>query len=65
MIIELQQVKDYFISLSPEERKDLCEAIAENIYFLDCDLQERVFELIGQADPVICKEIRKINGFTS
>lgn len=59
------QAGEFIRSLKREERKDLCEAIAEDIYFLDMTLQDKVFELLWEVNPEFADEIRKINSFTT
>lgn len=50
--------------MSEEEQKDLCEAIAEDIYFLEEKMQKAVLESLEKAHPDMSDKIRRINGFT-
>ena len=58
------QIREFYDSLSEEEQKDLCEAIAENIYFLEEKMQKAVLESLEKAHPDMSDKIRRINGFT-
>ena len=61
---EFYQAGRFYRSLSPEEREDLAEAVAENIFFLDEELQKKVAELLGTVDSGLGAEIMKRNNFT-
>lgn len=63
-MMHMTQVKEFYRSLSDEEKKDLCEAIAEDIYFLDEGIQADVLALMEKAEPEISARIRQINSFT-
>lgn len=58
------QIKEFYQSLSEEEKKDLCAAIAEDIFFLDEEIQREVLRLIYEAEPEISEKIMEINRFT-
>lgn len=58
------QIREFYDSLSEDEKKDLCEAIAEDIYFLEEKTQEAILESLEKAHPDISDKIRKINDFT-
>ncbi|MEE0772397.1 MAG: catalase-related domain-containing protein [Anaerovoracaceae bacterium] len=58
------QIREFYDSLSEEEQKDLCEAIAEDIYFLEEKMQKAVLESLEKAHPDMSDKIRRINGFT-
>lgn len=63
--MQKQQVKAFYDSLSGAQKSELCMAIAENIYFLEDSLQERILALLHEAEPEMSAEIRKINSFTT
>ena len=58
------QIREFYDSLSEEEQKDLCEAIAEDIYFLEEKMQKAVLDSLEKAHPDMSDKIRRINGFT-
>ena len=60
-----EQVKAFYISLNEEEKSELCETIAEDIFFLEDNLQERILELLQKAEPELAEKIRRINDFTT
>lgn len=62
---ELMQAKQFYDSLCDEERQDLHETIAESIFFLDEDLQEKILALLHRVAPELSREIRRINRFTT
>ena len=47
------QIREFYDSLSEEEQKDLCEAIAEDIYFLEEKMQKAVLDSLEKAHPDI------------
>lgn len=58
---EFYQAGRFYRSLSPEEREDLAEAVAENIFFLDEELQEKVVLLLEKADRELGNKIKEKN----
>lgn len=64
-MMQKQQVGEFYRSLTEEQRRELCMAIAEDIYFLEDALQERVLALLQEAEPEISRRIREINSFTT
>ena len=60
-----EQVATFYMSLNEDEKSELCEAIAEDTYFLENNLQERIIALLHKAEPELAERIRKINGFTT
>lgn len=63
--MQKQQVKAFYESLTDEQKRELCMAIAEDIFFLEETLQSRILALLHEAEPEISEEIRKINSFTT
>lgn len=64
MMNHSKQINNFYQSISEHAKKDLCEAIAEDIYFLSEDLQKNIIILFDDAAPEIAEKIRKINNFT-
>ena len=58
------QIRSFYASLSDEEKDILCEALADDFYFLEKDIQEKVLDLLQKAEPELSERIKKINGFT-
>ncbi len=58
---EFYQAGRFYRSLSPEEREDLAEAVAENIFFLDEELQGKVVLLLEKADRELGNKIKEKN----
>lgn len=63
-MMQRSQARDFYRSLSEKEKTELCKAIAEDIFFLENSLQEKILEALHEADPELAEEIRKINSFT-
>ena len=61
----LEQVAAFYMSLDEERKSELCEAIAEDIYFLEKSLQEEILALLQKAEPGLAERIRRINDFTT
>lgn len=59
------QARVFYREMTPAQRQDLEEAIAEDIFFLDRGLQEKIVALIGQADVQLAENIRRRNDFTT
>lgn len=59
-----QQAEEFYGNLSEDVRKDLCESIAEDIYFLNDELQQKILSLLDAAVPELSNKIREINSFT-
>ena len=64
MIQEKIQAAEYISNLTESEKRDLCESIAEDIYFLDEQLQKEIIDLLYEISPEISKHISEINSFT-
>lgn len=62
---EFIQAGRFYESLSVEERRELAEAIAEDIFFLDNELQLNVIELLSNVSAELSEEIRERNTFTT
>ena len=58
------QIRQFYSSLSDEEKSILCEALADELYFLDDSLNGIIMALLYEAEPDIGDTIRKINSFT-
>lgn len=61
---ELIQAKKFYDSLPEQEQEELCAAVAEDIFFLEEALQERILALLYKVDPEFSRKIRTINSFT-
>ena len=48
-----------------EEKRELAEAIAEDIFFLDNELQLNVIELLSNVSAELSEQIRERNTFTT
>lgn len=62
---ELLQAKEFYERMDQGEREELWDALAENIFFLEEELQEKILELLETVDLQLCMEIRKRNSFTT
>ena len=60
-----EQVAAFYTSLDEERKRELCEAIAEDIYFLEKRLQVEILALLQMAEPGLADRIRRINDFTT
>ena len=63
-MMQRAQARAFYRMLSEEERTELCKAIAEDIFFLEEGLQERILALLHETEPELAEKIRKINSFT-
>lgn len=61
---EFIQAADFYRSLGEDEKKDLAEAIANDIFFLDYGLQEEIISIMGMVDRRLASDIAERNGFT-
>ncbi len=59
------QARSFYREMDNAKRQDLEEAVAEDIFFLDRGLQERITALIGEADVQLAENIRRRNDFTT
>ena len=62
---EFIQAVRFYESLSVEEKRELAEAIAEDIFFLDNELQLNVIELLSNVSAELSEQIRERNTFTT
>ena len=62
---EMLQARSFYRAMTAAQRQDLEEAVAEDIFFLDSGLQERITALIGEADGQLAENIRRRNDFTT
>ena len=62
---EMLQTRSFYREMDNAKRQDLEEAVAEDIFFLDRGLQERITALIGEADVQLAENIRRRNDFTT
>lgn len=62
---EMLQARSFYRAMNAAQRQDLEEAIAEDIFFLDSGLQERITVLISEAERQLAERIRHRNGFTT
>ena len=63
-MMQSAQARNFYRSLSEKEKTELCKAIAEDIFFLEDSLQEKILEALHEAEPELAEEIKKINSFT-
>lgn len=61
---ELIQAADFYASLNEEEKADLAEAIAADIFFLNQELQHGILSLLYEVDPRLGEEVSRRNDFT-
>ncbi len=59
-----EQISAFYMSLSDKEKLELCEILAESIFFLEDREQENILKLLFEAEPELCERIRRINDFT-
>ena len=64
-MMQKAQVRMFYSRLSDEEKDILCEALAEDIFFLEDEVQEKVLALLHEVEPEISDRIKKINSFTT
>ena len=56
---EFIQAADFYRSLDDDEKNDLADAIAVDIFFLEDDLQEEIIEIMGIVDKRLASDIAK------
>ena len=54
---EFIQAADFYRSLDDDEKNDLADAIAVDIFFLEDDLQEEIIEIMGIVDKRLASDI--------
>lgn len=62
---ELTQAAEFYRSLPAEEKEELWQVLAEDIFFLDENLQQKILALLDETDPELGEEIRRRNSFTT
>lgn len=55
------QAGKFYRGLTEKQKKDLAETVAEDIYFLEDDLQIRILELLDDIDSDFGSSVRKRN----
>ncbi len=63
-MMQRAQARDFYRKLSAEKKAELCKAIAEDIFFLEESLQQKILAVLHETEPELAEEIRKINSFT-
>ncbi len=58
---EAVQAGKFYRGLSDKQKRDLAEAVAEDIFFLDDDLQKRIIELLDSIDHELGSNVRQCN----
>lgn len=61
---EFIQAAGFYRSLDDDEKNDLAEAIAGDIFFLDDSLQREIIDIMGVVDKRLASDIAERNGFT-
>ena len=61
---EFIQAAVFYRSLDDDEKNDLAEAIAGDIFFLDDNLQREIIGIMGIVDKRLASDIAERNGFT-
>lgn len=59
------QARSFYRGMAPAQQQDLEESVAEDIFFLDSGLQEKITALIGEADGQLAGSIMRRNDFTT
>lgn len=59
------QAGNFYRSLAPEEKEEMCQVLAEDIFFLEEGLRKRILALLEKTDPELGQEISKRNTFTT
>lgn len=63
-MMQSAQASEFYRSLSEEEKSLLVEAIAEDVYFIDDIVCEKLMCTLHEVEPELAERIRTINGFT-
>lgn len=61
---EFIQAAVFYRSLDDDEKNDLAETIAGDIFFLDDNLQREIIGIMGIVDKRLASDIAERNGFT-
>ncbi len=64
MLKEIIQAGSFYENLSDNQKKDLIEAIAEDIFFLEEDLQFKVIKLLSDVNRELGDAVESRNDFT-
>ena len=64
MLKEIIQAGSFYENLSDNQKKDLIEAIAEDIFFLEEDLQFKVIKLLRDVNKELGDAVESRNDFT-
>ncbi len=62
---ELVQARDFYHSLNQREKEELRQMLAEDIFFLEEDLQQKILTLLQEVEPELKDEISRRNTFTT
>lgn len=62
---EIIQAGKFYDNLQEKQKEDLAEVIAEDIFFLDDDLQAEILKLLNSVDVELHKEVMNRNDFTT
>ena len=62
---EAIQARMFYNTLTEEDKAELWETLAENIFFLEEELQHRILELLKEVDRQLCEEVKRRNDFTT
>lgn len=61
---ELIQAANFYDALDETERRDLAEAVAADIIFLDDDMQLKIIKMMEDVDRRLAADIAERNSFT-
>ena len=62
---ELIQAGNFYDSLSEEEKNELADSIAADIFFINEELQHELLEMLGMVSCGLREKIEEINSFTT
>lgn len=61
---EIEQAGEFYEGLPEKEKNELTEAIAEDIFFLDEDMQLEIAALLSRVAPELGEAVKSRNDFT-
>lgn len=61
---EIEQAGEFYEGLPEKEKNELTEAIAEDIFFLDEDMQLEITALLSRVAPELGEAVKSRNDFT-
>lgn len=61
---EFAQAGAFFEELAPEEKEQLCETLASDLYFLSDAMQREILAMLEQIHPQLGACVRERNSFT-